>query len=69
MDECTTKAYADTRFILPASNICESLFSTAGCNLSDRREGLNSMNLEARLFLHCNKDLLNVTDLNEETAC
>lgn len=67
MNGSNVKKYSDTRFLLSSSNICERLFSKAGFALTDRRKGLNPVHLEAQVFLHLNRDLWNVTDLNKLT--
>ena len=67
LNGCSEKKYRDTRYVLSSSNICEKSFSKAGFALSDRRKGVNPMNIEAQLFLHCNRGLWNVSDLNELT--
>lgn len=61
------KKYQDLRFLIPTSNVCERLFSKAGYTLGDRRMSLLPANLESQLFLHLNKDLWSVSDLNELT--
>eukprot|EP00171_Calliarthron_tuberculosum_P021824 IDg21824t1 len=56
--------FLDVRFIVPTSNICERLFSTAGNTLRDRRKSISPMNLEIQLFLHINSDLWGISDVN-----
>lgn len=68
MEEEHGDIYADTRFLLPSSNICERLFSLAGITSSERRKRLNPANLESQLFLHSNRDLWNIADLNQLTT-
>ena len=58
-------AYADTRFVVPTSNICERLFSQVGHVFSDRRRGLTPANLEAQVFLHTNLELWGHADVNK----
>ena len=68
MNERTKRRYCDTRFLLASSNLCERFFSRAGFALSDRRRGINPVNLEALIFLHFNNDLWCHADVNKLTS-
>ncbi len=65
INEESSDDYLDTRFLVPISNICERLFSTVGYAFSQRRKGMNPVNLEWQLFLHFNSDLWGVMDVNK----
>lgn len=56
--------YIDTRFILPTSNMVESLFSKAGYALTDRRRGIQPSNFEAQVYLHVNAHMWGVEDVS-----
>ena len=55
--------YMYVRFVLPTSNVCERLFSTAGFSQSDRRGRVPPMNFEEQIFLHINSNLWNIQDV------
>ena len=57
--------YADTRFILPTSNILERFFSSAGIASSDFRQRLNPTNLEKQLYLKTNKRFWDIRTVND----
>ena len=57
--------YADTRFILPTSNILERFFSSAGIASSDFRQRLNPTNLEEQLYLKTNKRFWDIRTVND----
>ena len=57
------KGYIDTRFILPCSNICEQFLSKAGYTYNDYRKGLLASRLEGQLFLHVNRSLWGMVDV------
>ena len=57
--------YADTRFILPTSNILERFFSSAGIASSDFRQRLNPTNLEEQLYLKTNKRFWDIRTGND----
>ncbi len=54
----------DLRFIVPASNMCERLFSTAGFALTTRRRSTIPASFEKQMFLHANSQLWGVEDAN-----
>ena len=56
--------YCDTRFILPTTNKAERFFSKAGHSLSKRRKSINPEMFEAQMFLHFNKDVWDINDVN-----
>ena len=56
--------YEDCRFILPTSNLCERLFSTARHALPERRKSMLPYNFEMQLFLHANKHIWDMSDVN-----
>lgn len=60
----SNSTYTDLRYILPTSNICERLFSTAGYALNDRRRGVLPVNFERQIFLHANSHLWGISDVN-----
>ena len=62
--QCRNGNYMDSRFIVPNSNVYERLFSNACFVLSDGRKGLNPANLEMQLFLHLNRDIWVIFDIN-----
>lgn len=58
--------YVDTRLVVPASNLCERLFSKTGYALSARWRGISPARLEEQiLFLHVNNDPRTIDDVNE----
>lgn len=57
------KKYTDTRFIIPTSNLCERFFSKAGISLDDKRGRLLPSNLEEQMFLHANRSLWDISDV------
>ena len=62
------RSYHDLRFLMLTYNICERLFSKAGCVLDDRRMGSLPVNLESQILLHLNQDLWSVEDFNSLTS-
>lgn len=58
--------YISTHFLVPNSNMCERLFSSAEYALNDRRKGLFPPNLEMQLFLHVNTQFWDVADVYED---
>lgn len=58
------RAYMDTRFVVPTSNMVESFFSRAGFALNDRRRGLLPVNLESQMFLFANASHWDVNDVS-----
>ncbi len=65
INEESSNDYLDTPFLVPTSDICECLFSTDGYVFSQRRKGMNPVNLESQLFLHFNSDLWEMMDVNK----
>ena len=58
------RIYKNTNYLLPTSNICDRIFSSAGYLLNDRRRALTLANLESQFFLHINQDLWSASDIN-----
>lgn len=56
--------YGDVRFILPTTNGVERLFSKCRQALTDYRKCISPTNFEAQLFLHANRDLWSLNDVN-----
>ena len=57
--------YIDLSFIVPTSNICERLFSVVGYGLNSRWQSVLPSNFESQLFLHANKQLWGVSEVNK----
>lgn len=55
--EISQSRYLDWYFVLPRSNICEELFSTAGYTFHDSHKSALAANIEMQLSLHANKRL------------
>lgn len=44
----------DIQFLPPTSNMCERIFSKAGCASTDRKCGIQPPTIEQKIFLHAN---------------
>lgn len=64
----TVAKYCELRFLLPTSNVCERLFWKVGHVFNDRCRSFNPANLESKIFLHANGDMLGVSDLTNRLA-
>lgn len=60
----TSKKYMNTRFLVPTSNVVESLFSHAGHALTDQRRNISPIHLEDQIFLYRNAHLWNLDDVS-----
>ena len=57
--------YLDLRFLIPTSNICERLFSTAGYCLNQRRMAIQPINAEYQMFLYFNINLWDISTIKD----
>jgi len=65
MPPAVNTEYLDLRFIVLTSNMCERLFSKAGCALSDRRKSLAPVNFEQQIYLHANANLWDLREVDK----
>lgn len=64
LESAPDEGYIDVRFILPTSNICETIFSKPGYALYARRRGIPPANFRAQMLLHINADHWGISDIN-----